>query len=106
MLYADRKKPGACTNVWRGEIVRVLYCKAGGATEEAHNVMLLRQMEEDWTPIELKNWYYKTFIGCLKDRVGGKQVQLGTFAPTRDKILWQGKKTVIHWGLFTVGGKI
>ena len=30
---------------------------------------------------------------------------MGTFAPIKDKVFWQGKKTVIHWGIFPVGGK-
>ena len=30
---------------------------------------------------------------------------MGTIAPIKDKNFWQGKKTVIHWGLFPVGGK-
>ena len=32
-------------------------------------------------------------------------MQLGTFAPIKDKVLWHEKKTVIQWGLFHVGGK-
>ena len=32
-------------------------------------------------------------------------MQLYTFAPIRDKVFWKVKKTVIHWGLFTVGGR-
>ena len=63
-------------------------------------------MEEEWTPIELKTWYSKTICGCLEARVGGNNVKLGNFVPIKDKVLWQGKKTVIHWGLFSVGGKI
>ena len=63
-------------------------------------------MEEEWNPIELKNWCSGTISGCLEARVGGKQLQLGTFAPIRDKVFYQGKKMVIHWGLFPVVGKI
>ena len=43
ILYFGKNKPGPCPKGWRGEVVRVLYCKAGGATDGAHNVILLRQ---------------------------------------------------------------
>ena len=58
--------------------------------------MLLRQMKEEWTPIELKTWASRTISGCIEDRVGGEKVKLVTFAPIRDKVFWQGKKTVIQ----------
>ena len=47
----------------------------------------------------------KTISGSLEAKIGRNQVQLGTFAPIKDTVLWQVKKTVIHWGLFTVGSK-
>ena len=53
------------------------------------NIMLLRLMEEEWTPIVLKAWASKTISGCLKAKVGGKQVHLGTFAPIKGKSFWQ-----------------
>ena len=31
-------------------------------------------------------------------------MHLGTFLTTNDNFFWQGKKTVIHWDLFPVGG--
>ena len=62
-------------------------------------------MDEEWNPIKLKTWTSKTTSGCLESKVGGKQVQLGTFAPITTKCFCQGKKTVIHWGLFPVGRK-
>ena len=34
-----------------------------------------------------------------------KQVHLGTLSTIKDKVLCQGKKTVIHWGLLPVGRK-
>ena len=86
--------------------MRVLHPKEWGATYRAHNVTMLRLMEEEWNPIELNNWDSNTISGWLNDRVGGRQLQLVTFAPIRDKVLWEGKKTVIHRGLFPVGGKI
>ena len=67
--------------------------------------MLIIGIDEEWTPIELKTWGDRTISGCLKTRVGGEQVQLGTFAPIRDKVFWQVKKMIIHWGLFPVGGR-
>ena len=38
--------------------------------------------------------------------VGREQVHLVTLVPIKDKVCWQVKKTVIHWGLFPVGVKI
>ena len=67
--------------------------------------MLLRQVEEEWTPIVLKTWVSMTISGSLEAKVGGKQVQLGNFSPFKDIIYWQGKETVIQWGLLPVGGK-
>ena len=29
-------------------------------------------------------------------------MQMGNFAPIKDKVFWKGKKTVIHWGFFPV----
>ena len=49
----------------------VLHCKAGGETDGSQNVVLLIQVEEGWTPVELKTWSYRTIIGCLETRVGG-----------------------------------
>ena len=48
--------------------------------------MLLRRMEEDWTPIKLKTWESKTISGFPEARVGGKHVQLGNFSPIKDKV--------------------
>ena len=96
ILYVGGKKPDQCPKGWRGEVVRVLHHKSGGETDGAQNAMLLRQREEDYNPIELKNWDSKTISGCLKARVGGKQVQLVTFSPIRYKIFYQGNKTLIQ----------
>ena len=63
----------------------VLYPKAGGATDGAKNIMLLRRMEERWTPILLKTCYSKTISGFLEAKVGGKQVRLGNFLSIKDK---------------------
>ena len=86
--------------------MQVLNRKTGGATDRAQNIMLLRQMDEEWTPIKLKTWASKTISGCIEARVWGEQVHLGPFASIRYRVFWEGKKTVIHWGLFPVGGKI
>ena len=40
-----------------------------------------------------------------KQELGGKQVHIGTSYPIRDIVLWQGNRTVVHWVLFSVGGK-
>ena len=42
---------------------------------------------------------------CLEAEVRGKQVQLGIFALTKDKVFCQGKKTVMQWGLLPMGIK-
>ena len=54
----------------------------------------------------MKTWDSKTISVCFEARVGGNKVQLGTFASIKDKVFWKGKKNVIHWGIFPVGGKI
>ena len=56
-------------------------------------------------PIVLKTLASKTISVSLEDKFGSKQVNLGTFLPIKDKCYWQGKKTLIHWGLFPVGVK-
>ena len=33
-------------------------------------------------------------------------MQIGTSAPIRDKVCCQGKKTAIHWCIFTMGRKM
>ena len=32
-------------------------------------------------------------------------MHVGTFAPIKYKVFWQGNNTLIHWGLLPVGGK-
>ena len=86
ILYVGGKKPGPCPKGWRGKVLRVLHCKAGGATYGAHNGMLSIQREEEWKPIELNTWTSKTISGCLEARVEGKQVQIVTLAPIRYKV--------------------
>ena len=38
-------------------------------------------------------------------RVDVKHVHIGTYAPIRDRLFWQGNRTVVHWVLLSVGGK-
>ena len=64
----------------------------------------MMMMKEKLTPIELKNWSSRTVCGCLEARVGVNQVHIGTPTPIRDRVLWQGKITVVHLLLFSVGG--
>ena len=85
-LYVGEKDPVPRPGGWRGKVVRVLHRKAEGATDGAKNLMLLRQMDEEWTPIELKTWASKTISGCPEANVGGNQLQLGNFAPIKDKV--------------------
>ena len=44
ILYVEGKKPGPCTNIWRGKVVQVIHRKTGVSTDGSNNVMLLRQM--------------------------------------------------------------
>ena len=37
--------------------------------------------------------------GNLEVRVGRKPVDIGNLAPIHDMVFWQGKQTVVHWGL-------
>ena len=104
VLYVGGKKPGSSPKVWRGQVLRVLHCKEGGATDE-EKIILLRRVEEDWNRVVLKTWLSKTISSILEAKVGGKQAQLGTFGNIKDKVFWKGKKTVIHWGLLPVGIK-
>ena len=46
ILYFGVKKPGMCTKGRRGQVVQVLHCKSGGATNWSQNFMMLRQMEK------------------------------------------------------------
>ena len=50
-------------------------------------------MEEDWTLVLLKTWESKTISGFLEDNIGGKQVQLGNFAPIKDK--FSGRERIL-----------
>ena len=54
----------------------------------------------------LKNFSSRAISGLLEAKVGGKQFEISTFATIKDTVFCQGKKTVIHWGLFPVGGEI
>ena len=105
-LYVGGNKPGPCPKGYRGKLVQVIYHKAGGAADGEKNIMLMRQMEEEWTHIVLNTWSSKTISGCLEDEVGGNQVHMGTFAPIKYTFFWKGKKAVINWGLLPVGGKL
>ena len=83
VLYVVEKRLQPCPKGWRGQVVRVLHCKAGGATCGAQNAMLLRKMEEGWNLIDLNTWVSRTLSIFLEERVGGNQVQLGIFTPIR-----------------------
>ena len=81
----------------------VLHSKSGGAINGAKKIMLLRRVEEEWTPIVLKTWASKNISGRIEAKVGGEKGHLGTFAPIKYKVCWKGKKTVIQWGIFYRG---
>ena len=69
--------------------MQVLHSKSGGATDGAKHLMLLRLVEEEWTPIALKTWVSNTISGSLMSKVGWNQVHLGTFDIIKDKLCWQ-----------------
>ena len=56
-------------------------------------------------PHRVEDMGVKTISGSLEANFGEKQVHLGTFTSTKDKVCWQVNKTVIHWGGFC-GSKI
>ena len=37
ILYVGRNKYGLCTKGWIGQVLRVLHCNAGGATDRVKN---------------------------------------------------------------------
>ena len=45
ILYFGGNKPGSWPKGWRGQVVKVLHRKAGGATDGAKNLMLLIRVE-------------------------------------------------------------
>ena len=51
ILYVWGKKPGPFPKGWMGQVVQVLHGKAGEAIDETQNVIMVNQMEEEWTPI-------------------------------------------------------
>ena len=82
------KKPRPHPKAWRGKVVRVLHDKAGGETDGAQNIVLMMRMEEKLTTVKIKTWESWTVSGCLYERVGGKQVHLGTYTTIRDIVFW------------------
>ena len=64
----------------------ILHRKAGGAPDGAHKLVLMAKRVEEETLIKLKTWESRTISGCLAARVGGKNVNLGTLASTRDTV--------------------
>ena len=105
VLCVSVKKPHLYPKGRRGQVVQVLHCKSGGATDGEQKIILMMRMEKNLTPIKLKNWESWTVSGCLEARVGGKYIHLGTPTPIRDRVCWKGKVTVVHWGFLPVGGK-
>ena len=54
---------------------------------------------------ELRNTVVRDISEILGVRVGGKQSQLVTLTPVQDLVFCQGKRTVIHWVLYTTRKK-
>ena len=57
-------------------------------TDVAQNIILMMRMEEKLTTIKIKTWASQTVRGCLYERFGGKQVNLGTYTTIRDIVFW------------------
>ena len=51
------------------------------------------------------NYTERIVYGCMKVMIGWKQTHISTLSPTWDRVCWQGKKTVFHWGLYSVVNK-
>ena len=43
--------------------MQVLHRKSGGATDGAKHLIVLRIVEEEWTPVVLNTWASKTISG-------------------------------------------
>ena len=86
-------------------MVRVLHQNSGGATDGELNIVFMVKMKDKLTPIRLKKWVYLTVSGLLEARVGGNQANVGNSYLMRDIVCCQGNRTVVHWGLYMVGGK-
>ena len=54
----------------------------------AQNIILMMRMEEKLNPIKIKTWESQTVSGCFYERVGVKQVHLGTYTTIRDRVFW------------------
>ena len=67
--------------------------------------MLLHREKEDKGRVVFKTWASWMISGCLNAEFGGVTAQLGILSPMRYRICWQGKMTVLYWGLYHMGGK-
>ena len=104
-MYVNGKKHLLYTNVCRWQVVWFLHIKSGVATDGAQNLILMKNSIEEETPTKLKTWAFRTISGCLYSRVGVNQLNLGTSYPIRERVCWQGRKKVVYWVIYPLGGK-
>ena len=79
------KETWVFTKGMEGSSIESSTLQGRGSNRRRKNIMLLRRVEEDWNRVVLKTWLSKTISRILEDKVGGKQLQLGNFAPIKDK---------------------
>ena len=70
-MYTIGQKHPHPPRVWKGQVVRVLYSKVGGATDREIILVILHKKVEDIGIVVLKTWSYRTLSGCLDAKVGG-----------------------------------
>ena len=92
MLYTSGQKHLHPPRVWKGQVVRVLNGKSGGAADGARNSVLLHREEGKIGRVVLKLWASRTLSGCLDAKVWEMTEQLGTSALIRDHVCWQGEQ--------------
>ena len=86
--------------VWRNQRMRLLNRRLVGSTYRPHDVVFITKKEIDIIGMELEATVSREIKGSLEVRVGGKSEDIGTFAHIQDRVCWQGKQTVVHWGLY------
>ena len=105
VIYKSRRKHSTPPRVWREQVVRVLHQKAVDATDGARNLVLLHIEEEYVGRLVFKTWSSHTLSACPNAKFRLMAMILGTAAPIRDQVCWQGNRKVLYWRLFTTAGK-
>ena len=74
-----------------------------GSTYGGHNLIILMREEVGGKRVKLKTTSSRAISGSLEVRAVEAQAHLGNLSPVRDLVCCQGKRTVIHWGIYPVG---